>query len=489
MAESSVGSGGRWRAFAVCLLAGFVTLLDVSVINVALPSIQAGLDLSAGQVSWSASGYTLCYGLVLVPAGALGDQLGRRRILLVAVSFFALVSLACGLASSGNWLVATRLLQGLAAGLLMPQVPGLMLQLFGGSERGKVTGVFSAMLATATAAGPLVGGLLIHTAGQAGGWRWVFLVNVPIAALVLTCGSRWLPRDPRRAGRVHLDLVGVALLGSAVTALILPLIAAEQRDQPVPWYLLGVSAVLLACFVTWQQHRTRRGLRRLVNLGLLRQRDYAVSALISVCYFAGYIGIPFVVAMYFQQGLGYSALAAGVVSTPFALGAAAGAAPAGRVVYRVGRRLIVAGLVLLGLGTVGAAAVISHHSDGPVGLLVAGPLLLAGAGNGLVTGSNMALGLRHVPAAEGGTAAATLQTVQRIGMTIGIAIITSLYFGPLETAPGNYLRAANHGLIGSAAVIALTLLVTIVAALTTRTRRLTDVQSETSRAAVSERSK
>jgi EmrB/QacA subfamily drug resistance transporter len=463
---------GRWPAYAVCLLAGFVTLLDVSVINVAVPTMQAGLHLSAGQVLWAATGYTLTFGVVLVPAGALGDQLGRRRTLLAGVAVFALGSLACGLAPSGAWLVAARLVQGFAGGLVTPQVVGLMQQLFArGPELGKAAGAYSAMVAATTAIGPLVGGLLIEAAGPHSGWRWVFLVNVPIAAVALPLGLRWLPRDRQRTGGVRLDLLGMVLLGSGVAALILPLIKAEQRQPGVPWYLLGVSAVLLAVFVAWERHRTRSGRVRLVNLALLRERDYAISAFVGMGYFVGFVGIPFVVSLYFQQGLGYSALAAGAVGTPTALGAAVSAPLAGRVMHRIGRRLVVIGLISVTLGAAGLVVLIGHRAGGLVWLLVAGPLLLAGVGSGLVIGPNLTLALQQVPLREASAASAVLQTGQRIGSTIGIAVIGALYFGSLTSSRGDYLRAATEGLVGSAVAIAATLLITVVALLLTRGRR------------------
>jgi EmrB/QacA subfamily drug resistance transporter len=463
---------GRWLAYSVCLLAGFVTLLDVSVINVAVPSMQAGLHLSSGQVLWAAFGYTLTFGVVLVPAGALGDQIGRRRVLLLGLTVFALGSLACGLAYSGAWLVAARLLQGLAAGLVTPQVVGLMQQLFArGPELGKAAGAYSGMIAATTAVGPLVGGLLIQAAGPESGWRWVFLVNVPIAAVALPLGLRWLPRDHQQVRGVRLDLLGIVLLGSGVATLILPLIAAEQRQPSVPWYLLGVSALLLAGFVVWQQHRTRTGRVRLINLAMLRQRDYAISAFVGMGYFVGFVGIPFVVSLYFQQGLGYSALAAGAVGTPTAIGAAISAPLAGRVVHRVGRRLVVIGLAAVALGAAGLVVLIGHGAGGLVWLVVAGPLLLAGVGSGLVIGPNLTLALQTVPLREGSAAGAVLQTGQRIGTTIGVAVIGALYFGSLTASHGDYLGAATDGLLGSTVAIALTLLITVAALLATRPRR------------------
>lgn len=462
MVESVCAPGtdpGRWRAFAVCLTAGFMTLLDVSIVNVALPSVQTGLGVSPAELSWVVSGYTLAFGLALVPSGRLGDGLGRRRMFLAGLAMFTAVSLGCGLAASGTWLVCARLGQGVAGGLLTPQVVGLMQQLFTGRERGRASGLYAAMIAAATAIGPLVGGLLIQAAGTGSGWRWVFFVNVPIGVVALVLGGRLLPRDQVRRQALRVDLVGVALLGAGIAAIILPLAEAGRPGGAGHWYLLGVGAVLLACFVAWEQHCRRRRAQPLVDLALLRQRPYAFGALVAVPYFAGYSGVPFVVSLYFQQGLGYSALGAGAAGIPFAAGAAISAALGGRVVHRFGRLLVLAGTAAVGIGLVAMALLIRCIDDTRMWLVVLGPLLVAGAGSGLVIGPNLTLALQQVPPEDGSTAAALLQTAQRVGSAVGLAAAGSLFFGALTASHGDFPLSAGWGLFGSTAFVGVALLV------------------------------
>ena len=187
----------RWRAFAVCLGAGFMTLLDVSIVNVALPSIEASLGAGPSDLQWIVAGYTLAFGLVLVPAGRLGDVRGRRTVFVAGLTGFVVASAACGLATTPEMLAVMRLVQGLAAGVLNPQVVGLIQQLFTGPERGRAFGLFGATIGVSTAVGPLLGGLLLAVFGEDQGWRAVFLVNVPLGAVLIPLALRYLPRTDR----------------------------------------------------------------------------------------------------------------------------------------------------------------------------------------------------------------------------------------------------------------------------------------------------
>lgn len=234
----------------MCLLAALLTFLDVSIVGVALPSTQAGLHASSSVLSWVMSGSTLTFGLALIPAGKLGDTLGRKPIFLIAVGVFIGASLLCGLSPSGAWLVIGRMLAGAAAGTLPPQVVGIVLQLFSRQERerGMAMGFYGATIAVSTALGPLAGGLLIQAGGTEMGWRWVFLVNVPTGVLTLILALRLLPHHQVGRKRRRLDLIGVGLLGAGVSSLMLPLInlGLRLRDR-------RVTALRRA-------HRQRRGL-------------------------------------------------------------------------------------------------------------------------------------------------------------------------------------------------------------------------------------
>ena len=278
----------RWKALAVCLVAGFMTLLDVSIVNVALPSIQEGLDAREGALQWIVSGYALTLGLLLVPSGRLGDARGQRPLFMTGVALFVLASAGCGLAPSETVLIVMRLLQGFAGGLITPQVSATIQNLFRGEERGKAFGFFGTTVAISTAIGPLLGGLLIELFGDEHGWRAVFFVNLPIGIAALVLAHRYLPAPPPREDRdVHLDPLGVILLGAAVVCLLLPFIESRTWDASVRLPLFPLAAVLLGA---WVLHERRYGRTRepLVSLDLFAIRSYVLGAGVGMLYFAGF---------------------------------------------------------------------------------------------------------------------------------------------------------------------------------------------------------
>ncbi|NUS49978.1 MAG: MFS transporter, partial [Nocardioidaceae bacterium] len=340
----------RWRALAVTLLVGFMSLLDVTIVNVAVPSIQRGLGASPAQVQWVISGYALTFGLTLVAGGRLGDVLGRRRMFVIGLVGFVLTSAAAGLAPDPATLVAARLLQGAAAGLLTPQNSGLIQQLFSGAERGRAFGWFGTTVGVSAAAGPVIGGLLLQAFGEPDGWRAVFYVNVPIGVVGLVLAMRWLPRRDRTAGswRREIDVVGAVLLGAGVLCVLLPVVDA-MGDPATPLWLLLVAAPLLGwAFVWWERRVGRRGRAPLLEVGLLREAPgYASGVVLGSAYFCGFSGIWLVLALYLQDGLGFSPLQSGLTVTPFALGSAVAAVTAGRLVSGFGRIVTVTGLSLV----------------------------------------------------------------------------------------------------------------------------------------------
>ena len=314
----------RWRILGVTLVIGFMALLDVTIVNVAVPSMRAGLDTSASTIQWVVSGYSLAFGLVLVTGGRLGDAYGRRRMMLMGLVGFVAASAAVGLAPTAAWVIGARLVQGAAAGFLTPQNSGLIQQLFRGAERGRAFGFFGLTVSISSGLGPVIGGLIISLAGEQDGWRYLFLVNVPIGLVAMVFVARMVPQRPREeADHTRLDHLGAALLGAAVLCLLFPLVSVESGAR-LPLVLLVGTPVFLWGFVRWERRVARRGGAPLLDVALLRRTPgYANGLAVGALYFTGFTGIFLVLSVYLQEGMSFSPLAAGLLLTPFAVGSAA----------------------------------------------------------------------------------------------------------------------------------------------------------------------
>ncbi len=439
----------RWIALLVCCSALFMTLLDVSITNVALPSISDATGAGPSQLQWIVGGYTLSFGLVPVLAGRLGDDHGRRRMFQVGVAGFALTSAVAGLAPTAELLIAARVLQGVAGGLINPQVSGLVQQMFRGDERGRAFGALGTTVGLGTALGPLVGGALIALGGPDLGWRLVFFVNVPIGVVVMMLARRYLPRTPKVGGH-RLDVLGSLILGGAIFCVLFAAVELEQVGRPA---LLPAAPALVLLLLFWRRERrlTQAGLDPLVDLRLFRRPSYTSGVVLALLYFPAQAGLPLVMALYFQYGLGFSALHSALGVTAFAVGSAAAAHAAGRYVTRVGRPLVVGGATVFGVGAVALGLVALSAPTELAVLAMAGPLFVMGVGNGAVITPNQALTLMDVDPVVGSTAGGVLQTAQRVGLAIGQAVIGAAFFAAVD-GPG----AASYGhALGIAVVVTL----------------------------------
>jgi EmrB/QacA subfamily drug resistance transporter len=452
----------RWRTLAVTQLAAFMALLDVSIVNVALPSIERGLGVSAGTTQWVVSGYALTFGLALVPAGRLGDALGRRRMFLIALTAFILTSALTGAAPTIGLLIAARLLQGVAGGMLLPQNSGLIQELFEGAERGRAFGILGATVGLATAAGPVIGGLIITLIAGPDAWRWVFYVNVPIGVVALLLAARWVPARSGGRRSLRLDLIGSVLLGAGVLCLLLPAVDAQSNGLGHDWWLIVVAVLLLTAFARWELRTVRRGREPVLDPRLANTPGFPTGSLISLTYFIGFTGIWLVLALFFQDGLGYSPLRSGLTVTPFAIGVAASAAIAGRLVSRFGRLLTVTGLTATIAGLVVTALLLRYVGGDTAAWAVAGPLLIAGLGGGMVTSPNVTLSLQHVPVRMAGAAGGALQTAQRIGSAIGTAVLATIFYQVLVSSAHAYPKAVSDALLSASALMIVALLIAIV---------------------------
>ena len=448
-------------ALGVCLAAGFMTLLDVSIVNVALPSIQQGLHAQQNALQWIVAGYALALGLLLVPSGRFGDAHGRRPVFMVGVALFVVASAACALAQTPLELVLTRVVQGFAGGLITPQISGLIQSLFRGEERGKAFGLFGSTIAVSTAVGPLVGGGLIALFGVHNGWRAVFFVNLPIGMAILLLARRYLPAPTATERRSQpLDPLGVVLLGAALVCILVPFIEQRSWHSSLRVALFPLGAVLV---VMWLLHERRYGRTRepLVSIDLFRIRSFALGAPVGLLYFAGFIAVFFIQTQYLQIGLGYPAWKSGLAVTPFAIGSALTSTAGSRQALRRGPKLVAFGLAVVLVGMACIWVAVDAHPGHDAALWIALPLLIAGLGGGLVISPNLTLTLSQVPVQRAGSAGGVLQTGQRIGSAAGIAVTGSVFYTQLASSHGNFASAYRYGIVSCAAFVAAALVLTL----------------------------
>src|SRR5690625_1354382 len=443
-----------------------MSLISVSIVNVAVPSIQDGLGASESEIQWVLAGYALTFGIGLVAAGRAGDVYGRGPLFIAGVAIFTASSIASGFAQDPLTLNIARAAQGIGSGLLNPQGVGAIQQHFRGAERARAFGIFGAAVGVSVAIGPVLGGLLIDGFGGSNGWRWTFFVNVPVGIATIVLAFLWLPKpmlnrnrdlDPSIPAQSRdLDPMGAILLGLAVFALLLPFV--ESGDNPMTWVALPVGAGLVAVWLWWEQRQKRRGRAPMVDLAIFRTPSFANGSLLITLFFMGMTSIWVLVALYMQDGLGHSALASGLVGLPSAIAATFSALWGGRNVPRYGRLVVIGGMYSALFGLASSALVVWLRAGGHVSewwLLLT--LTFIGLGQGSVISPNQALTLADVPLRYAGSSGGIMQTGQRIGTSVGIALITALAFAVL--ARSDWTQAFLFGFAGIFAVIALALAV------------------------------
>ncbi|PFG31719.1 MFS transporter [Paramicrobacterium agarici] len=457
----------RWRILAVLLVAIFMSLISVSIVNVALPSIQSGLGASQSDIQWVLSGYALTFGIVLVAAGRAGDVMGRGGIFIVGVIVFTASSIAAGLAPNAEWLNVARFVQGIGSGLLNPQGVGMIQHYFRGAERGKAFGYFGSAVGVSVAIGPVLGGLLINLGGHEIGWRLTFLVNVPVGIVAVILALLWFPRPlisrgqaapvdaevPARRSR-SMDIVGALLLGFAVLSLLFPFV--ETGVSGFIWLLLPAGVLLVAVWIMWERRYARRGHSPMVDLKIFATRSFANGTVIVTLYFLGMTSVWVLIALYMQDGLGHSAFEAGLVGIPSAILSAFSAHWAGSRVARYGRKIVVVGLLIALLGLASTVAVVLLNQIGAASewwMLLS--LSFIGTAQGVVISPNQTLTLADVPLNYAGSSGAIMQTGQRIGTSVGIAVITAAVFASLAFTEWPVAMAIGFALIGVVVIAAL----------------------------------
>jgi EmrB/QacA subfamily drug resistance transporter len=436
-----------WRALIVLLIAMFMSLLDTTIVNVALQTIRENVN-GAGNppatedvLSWIISGYALAFGVALIPAGRLGDRFGHKWVFFSGLALFTLASLACGLAQSDVQLIVFRVVQGLAGGIFVPAVTAYIQILFQGKVRGTAFAIMGAVIGVSSALGPIVGGLIIQGFGNTNGWRLIFGVNLPIGVVALVLAAMLIPgrrrlaeittQAPAQARTGGVDWVALFLVTVGLVAILVPLIEGQQEGWPLWTYLsLAGGAVLIVLFAVWEVFYVKRGKSPLVPPHLFSHPAFTGGTILALVYFAAFTSIFFTISLLWQAGLGHTALESGLVSVPFAIGSIIGSAQSNPLAQRLGRNVLVIGtaLVVLGLLAVWIILTTVKPADLTNWQLLA-PLFFAGLGNGLFIAPNAQFIVATVDPSEAGAASGVIATMQRIGAAIGIAVIGSVLFG------------------------------------------------------------
>ncbi|MFC1404535.1 MULTISPECIES: MFS transporter [Streptacidiphilus] len=425
----------RWLALAVVLTASLMDMMDVTIVNIAVPSIQRDTGASFSSVQWITAGYALAFAIGLITGGRLGDIVGRKRMFLVGIGGFTVASALCGLAVGPEMLVSTRLLQGAAAAMMVPQVLAIVHTTFPAEERGKVFGMFGAMIGLGAVSGPLFGALLTQWNLFGLQWRPIFLINLPLGVAGLVLGIRYIT-ESKAPKALRLDLVGVALGSLGLLMLLYPLMQGQQSGWPL-WGFVSMAASLpvFAVFVRYERAKTARDGSPLVELSLFRVKSFAAGIGIQLAQ-GVFCGIFFLTwTLYMQLGLGWTPLHAGLTGLPFALGVSTAAGLSVQLlVPRFGRRVLQAGALVMALGTALYAWEVGRYGGGLHSWQMILPLLVMGAGMGLIVAPLTDAVLSEVPREHAGSASGLINTTMQLGAALGMGLVSVCFLGVVEHA-------------------------------------------------------
>jgi EmrB/QacA subfamily drug resistance transporter len=447
----------RWRAFALLAVAYFMTIIDLTIVNVSLPTIGRDLHFSETSLQWVVTAYALAFGGLMLLGGRAADLLGRRKILMAGLSLFTAASLACGLAGSEAFLIGARAIQGLGAALMLPSALSIVINMFvEGAERNKALGIWGGLGAAGATVGLITGGLLTRYAG----WQYIFYLNVPIGATALALVPRVVP-DSRLAGvQPRFDALGAFVGTGGLVALVYAISQAPQYGWGATRTIgmLAASAALLVAFVVIEA----RVEAPVLPLSIFRLRTLAGANVAGLLLGASFFAFVFVGTLYMQQVLHYSALQSGLAWLAASLTSIALAGLSQWLVTRGGAKIVMAiGMTLIGAGVIWAAQV---PVDGHFVQNLAGPFVVAGAGTAFAFIPISIAALAGVEAHQAGLASGLLNTSQQLGGALGIAIASSVAAGHSKALlhAGNSVPSAVTGgfeqalwVLGALALIAL----------------------------------
>ena len=433
----------RGLATGILIVAAFMDLVDVTIVNVALPSIRTDLHATSAHLEWVLSGYTLAFAVLLITGGRLGDNLGRRTMFLVGVAGFTAASLAACLAGSGEALLLIRVVQGAFAAMMVPQMLSTIQVLYAPRERAAVLGIVGAVSGTAAVIGPVLGGWLVTHDAFGIGWRSIFLINVPVGVVLFALALKFVP-NTRSARAQRIDIPGVLLATLGMLLLVFPLIQGQSRGWPTwTWAMLAGSAVAVAAFVVNQRATERRTGSALLPMHLFANRGFSAGLVTQAVFQGSLAGFSLATIVYVQAGLGFSAFDAGLMLLPFSLGAFVGTGVSVPLGLKIGKAVCLAGALMQAAGVWWAMSIVQDKGDALTKWSMAAPMAVAGVGLGLLVVPLVDIALATVKESDAGAASGTYGSFQQVGAALGIAVIGSVFFDLVDQFTAASLRAAE----------------------------------------------
>ncbi|MFJ8662332.1 MFS transporter [Streptomyces sp. NPDC093795] len=426
----------RWIALAIVMTAAFMDLVDATIVNIAIPSIERDLGADFGAIQWITAGYALAFAAGLITGGRLGDIYGRKRLFLLGTAGFTVASALCGFAVNPEMLVASRLLQGAAAAMMVPQVLSIIHVTFPAHERGKVFGMFGAIIGLGAVSGPLLGALLTQWNIAGLEWRPIFLINLPVGIAGLLLGRKFIT-ESKAPKALRLDMVGVLLVTGALLMLIYPLTRGRELDWPLWGHLMMAGSVFVfGALVAYEKYKTKKDGSPLVELSLFKVKSFAAGIAVQLT-FGVVMGIFFLVwTLYMQVGLGWSALKAGLTGVPFSIAVSVAAGiSVQKLVPRFGRKVLQAGALTMVAGVLLYLFEAGRYGTGIASWQMIPPLVVMGLGMGLIVAPLTDAVLSDVPKEHAGSASGLINTTGQMGNALGLGLVSVVFFGVIDDKP------------------------------------------------------
>ena len=445
----------RWLVVATILVAEIMDLVDATIVNIAAPSIRAELGGSESAMQWMLAGYTLAFAIGLITFGRLGDLVGRRRLFLIGAAGFTLASAICGLSTSSELLIGSRIAQGLLGAVMIPQGFALLKSVFPADEIGKAFALFGPVMGLSAVAGPVLAGVLIDANWFDQGWRMIFFINVPIGILAVFGALRFMP-ELMTPGASRLDTPGVILVSLASGLLIYPLVQGRELGWPLWTILMLIVSLLTFALFGW---RERRSGNPVIDPSLFRSRGYVAGLGVITTFFLAMNGFMLVFNLFTQLGLHYSPLKAGLAMVPFSLGIAIGAPlSAGLLAPKLGRKALQLGVALMTVAMGGVWFTLHTYGDATTIWNLVPATLATGIGAGLVFAPLFDIILASIDDEAAGSASGVLTAMQQYGGAIGVAVIGTIFFQQL---PGHaFLGATKTAVLVAIALFVVSFAVT-----------------------------